>query len=54
MHCWNALFERLYDARSESSDKVIEVLLSTLRAKLTKAGINDLIQTRKGYGYVVV
>lgn len=48
-----ALFERLYDARSESSDKVIEVLISTLRAKLSKAGINDLIETRRGYGYVV-
>ncbi len=48
-----ALFERLYDARSQSSDKVIEVLLSTLRTKLAKAGINDLIETRRGYGYVV-
>lgn len=48
-----ALFERLYDARSQSSDKVIEVLLSTLRAKLAKAGINNLIETRRGYGYVV-
>ena len=47
------LFERLYDARSQSSDKVIEVLLSTLRAKLAKAGVNDLIETRRGYGYVV-
>lgn len=48
-----ALFEHLYDARSRSSDKVIEVLLSTLRAKLAKAGVNDLIETRRGYGYVV-
>ena len=49
----SALFERLYDARSESSDKVIEVLVSTLRAKLARAGINDLVETRRGYGYVV-
>lgn len=48
-----ALFEHLYDARSRSSDKVIEVLLSTLRAKLAKAGVNDLIETRRGCGYVV-
>ena len=48
-----ALFERLYDARSESSDKVIEVLISTLRAKLARAGVHDLIETRRGYGYVV-
>lgn len=48
-----ALFEHVYDARSESSDKVIEVLLSTLRSKLAKAGASDLIETRRGYGYVV-
>ncbi len=48
-----ALFERLYDARSESSDKVIEVLVSTLRAKLAKAGVTDLVETRRGFGYVV-
>ena len=48
-----ALFEHVYDARSESSDKVIEVLISTLRAKLAKGGVDDLIETRRGYGYVV-
>ena len=48
-----ALFESLYDARSEASDKVIEVLVSTLRTKLARAGIDGLIETRRGYGYVV-
>ncbi len=48
-----SLFERLYDSESEASDKVIEVLMSTLRAKLARAGLRDLIQTRRGYGYVV-
>ena len=48
-----ALFESLYDARSEASDKVIEVLVSTLRTKLAQAGIADLIETRRGFGYVV-
>lgn len=48
-----ALFEGLYDARSEASDKVIEVLLSTLRAKLAQAGVENLIETRRGFGYVV-
>ncbi len=47
------LFEQLYDSRSESSDKVIEVLLSTLRAKLAAAGKPDLITTRRGFGYLV-
>ena len=48
-----ALFEHLYDAQSEASDKVIEVLVSTLRAKLTRAGLPELIETRRGFGYVV-
>lgn len=48
-----ALFESLYDSRSEASDKVIEVLVSTLRTKLAHAGIHDLIETRRGFGYVV-
>lgn len=49
----SALFEGLYDARSEASDKVIEVLISTLRSKLAQAGIDQLIETRRGFGYVV-
>jgi len=48
-----ALFELLYDSRSDASDKVIEVLISTLRAKLARAGIEDCIETRRGFGYLV-
>ncbi len=48
-----ALFESIYDARSEASDKVIEVLMSTLRGKLAQAGLPELIETRRGFGYVV-
>jgi len=47
------LFERLYDSRSDSSDQVIEVIVSTLRGKLKRAGCNDLIETRRGFGYCV-
>ena len=47
------LFELIYDSRSDASDKVIEVLVSTLRAKLAQAGAADLIQTRRGFGYVI-
>ena len=46
------LFDGLYDARSEASDKVIEVLMSNLRGKLARAGLPELIQTRRGFGYV--
>ncbi len=45
------LFERLYASDSEASDKVIEVLMSTLRAKLARGGLGDLIETRRGFGY---
>jgi len=48
-----ALFEKLYDSASESSDRVIEVIISTLRAKLERAGCRDLIETRRGFGYRV-
>lgn len=46
-----AIFDRLYDSASDSSDKVVEVILSTLRGKLAKAGAGDPIQTRRGFGY---
>jgi two-component system copper resistance phosphate regulon response regulator CusR len=47
------IFERLYDSHSEASDKVVEVLLSTLRTKLARAGLADVVQTRRGHGYLV-
>ena len=48
-----AIFEQLYDSDSSASDTVIEVLMSTLRAKLARAGLAELIETRRGFGYVV-
>lgn len=48
-----ALFEHLYGSTSSASDKVIEVLMSTLRSKLIDAGCADPITTRRGFGYVV-
>jgi len=48
-----ALFERLYDGTSDASDRVIEVVVSTLRTKLDKAGLPALIETRRGFGYRV-
>jgi two-component system copper resistance phosphate regulon response regulator CusR len=47
------IFEQLYESDSSASDTVIEVLMSTLRAKLAQAGLPDLIETRRGFGYVV-
>lgn len=48
-----AIFDRLYDSASEASDKVVEVIVSTLRGKLAKAGAPDPIHTRRGFGYAI-
>jgi two-component system response regulator QseB len=48
-----SIFEQLYDSDSDASDSVIEVLMSTLRAKLAAAGVEQFIETRRGFGYVV-
>ena len=47
------IFEQLYASDSDVGDSVIEVLMSTLRAKLARAGMPALIETRRGFGYVV-
>ena len=54
-HLWSraAIFEQIYESDSNASDTVIEVLMSTLRNKLAKVNLPDLIETRRGFGYVV-
>lgn len=47
------IFEHLYDSRSDASDKVVEVIVSTLRTKLAQYGMDDLIVTRRGFGYIL-
>jgi len=47
------IFEQLYDSDSDASDSVIEALLCTLRGKLARAGVEQLIETRRGFGYVI-
>ena len=49
----SAIFEQLYASDSDASDSVIEVLMSTLRSKLSAAGVAQFIETRRGFGYVV-
>jgi two-component system copper resistance phosphate regulon response regulator CusR len=48
-----AIFAQLYESNSMASDTVIEALMSTLRAKLSHANLPHLIETRRGFGYVV-
>ena len=47
------IFEHLYDSRSDASDKVVEVIVSTLRTKLAQCGLDELIVTRRGFGYIL-
>ena len=47
------LFERLYDSASDASDKVVGVIVSTLRGKLARAGAGNPIETRRGFGYCI-
>lgn len=47
------IFGQIYESDSSASDTVIEVLMSTLRAKMARGGLPDLIETRRGFGYVV-
>ena len=47
------LFEQVYGADARASDKVIEVLLSGLRAKLAAAGWDGRIENRRGFGYAL-
>ncbi len=47
------LFARLYGESLGTSEKAIEVLMSTLRAKLAKVGANELIETRRNMGYII-
>ena len=49
----DTLFLRLYGEHSAASNKVVEVLMSTLRSKLVPAGADDLIETRRGFGYII-
>jgi two-component system copper resistance phosphate regulon response regulator CusR len=48
-----SIFTQLYESDSTASDTVIEALMSTLRAKLASADLQNLIETRRGFGYVV-
>lgn len=47
------LFEKIYESNSNTSDRVIEVVLCTLRAKLSQVGCQNLIETKRGLGYCV-
>ena len=47
------LREMLSCADSESVSNTVEVLISNVRKKLREAGLDDLIKTRRGFGYYI-
>lgn len=47
------ILERLAGCESNASDRSVEVLVFGLRRKLEQAGIGELVQTRRGFGYLI-
>jgi len=48
-----ALHNQVYDSNSYSSKNAIEVHISGIRKKLREQGIDNLIQTKRGFGYFI-
>ncbi len=48
-----AILERIAGSESEVSDRSIEVVVFSLRRKLADAGCADLIENRRGAGYLI-
>lgn len=47
------LREWLYDSNADASSNVVEVLMSSLRKKLRKVGVEEVVKTRHGFGYLI-
>lgn len=47
------LLDRLYDSSAQSSRNALEAHISALRKKLREAGVEGLVETRRGFGYVI-
>lgn len=48
-----SLHEQVYDANTYSSKNAIEAHISCLRKKLRKQSVDQLIKTRRGFGYFI-
>ena len=48
-----AILERIAGSASEASDRSIEVVVFGLRRKLAEAGLDGLVETRRGSGYLI-
>lgn len=47
------LIDRLYEAEKTVTRNAVEAHVSTLRKKLKEAGVPELVQNRRGFGYYV-
>ena len=47
------LLEHLHRSDSEVSSNVIEVMVSSLRRKIHRQGESPIVETRRGFGYVI-
>lgn len=47
------ILDRLSGTESDASDKSIEVIVFALRRRLALAGLTDVIETRRGAGYLI-
>jgi len=47
------ILERLAGCESTASDRSVEVLVFGLRRKLERAGMGELVHTRRGFGYLI-
>lgn len=48
-----ALLNQIYDSNSYSSKNAIEAHVSSLRKKLRRQGVTELVETRRGFGYLI-
>lgn len=51
--CKTQLRDMLSHSDSESVSNTVEVLISNIRKKFRGAGVEDLIQTKRGFGYYI-
>ena len=49
----NQLMNWLYDIDSDISSNVVEVVIGSIRRKFKKSGADNIIMTRRGFGYMI-
>ena len=47
------LLDGIHDSSTHATSNLVEVIVSGLRKKLRRVGVEDLIRTRRGFGYII-